>query len=74
MFTLKESNICNNKWLEFLMDYDMNVHYNPCKVNEVDDALSRSSMGSVTNVEEERKELEKDVHMLSLLGVRLMSI
>ena len=31
-------------------------------------------MGSVSHVEEERKELVKDVHRLSRLGVRLMSI
>ena len=31
-------------------------------------------MGSVTHIEEERKELVKDVHRLARLGVRLMSI
>ncbi|WMV49911.1 hypothetical protein MTR67_043296 [Solanum verrucosum] len=34
----------------------------------------RLSMGSVAHVEEERKELARDVHRLSRLGVRLMSI
>ena len=38
------------------------------------DALSRLSMGSVSHVEEERKKLVKDVHMLARLGVRLISI
>ncbi|WMV30763.1 hypothetical protein MTR67_024150 [Solanum verrucosum] len=31
-------------------------------------------MGSVSHVEEERRELAKDVHRLARLGVRLMSI
>ena len=31
-------------------------------------------MGGVAQIEEERKELVKDVHRLSRLGVRLMSI
>ncbi len=31
-------------------------------------------MGSVAHVEEERRELAKDVHRLARLGVRLMSI
>ena len=31
-------------------------------------------MGSVAHVEEERKDLVKDVHRLARLGVRLMSI
>ena len=52
----------------------MSVHYHPCKENVVEDALSRLSMGSVSHVEEERKELVKDVHRLARLGVRLMSI
>ncbi|WMV41286.1 hypothetical protein MTR67_034671 [Solanum verrucosum] len=52
----------------------MSVHYHPGKTNVVADALSRLSMGSVAHVEEERKELAKDVHRLARLGVRLMSI
>ena len=31
-------------------------------------------MGSVDNLEEEKKELVKDVHRLASLGVRLVSI
>ncbi|XP_069146930.1 uncharacterized protein [Solanum lycopersicum] len=52
----------------------MNVHYHPGKENAVAYALSRLYMGSVAHVEEERKELVKDVHKLDRLGVRLMSI
>ena len=74
MFTQKELNLRQRRWLEFLKDYDMSVHYHPRKANVVADALSRLAMGSVSNVEEKRKELVKDVHRLSRLGVRLMSI
>ncbi|KAH0706397.1 hypothetical protein KY285_010896 [Solanum tuberosum] len=73
-FTQKELNLRQRKWIEFLKDYDMNVHYHPGKANVVADALSRLSMGSVAHVEEEKKELAKDVHRLARLGVRLMSI
>ena len=52
----------------------MSVHYHPSKANVVADSLSRLSMGSVSHVEEERKELVKDVHMPARLGVRLMNI
>ncbi|MCQ8082127.1 hypothetical protein NP492_23680, partial [Salmonella enterica] len=52
----------------------MSVHYHPGKANVVADALSRLSMGSVAHVEEERRELAKDVHRLARLGVRLMII
>ena len=36
------------------------------------DALSRLSMGSNTRVEEEKRELAKDVHIHACIGVRLM--
>ncbi|WMV58373.1 hypothetical protein MTR67_051758 [Solanum verrucosum] len=52
----------------------MSVHYHPGKENVVAYALSRLSMGSVTHVEEERKELAKDGHILARLGVLLMRI
>ena len=52
----------------------MNVHYHPSKENIVADSLCRSSMGSVAHVEEECKEIVKDVDRLARLGVRLMSI
>ncbi|WMV54527.1 hypothetical protein MTR67_047912 [Solanum verrucosum] len=74
VFTQKELNLCQRRWLEFLKDYDMSVHYHPGKANVVADALSRLSMGSVAHVEEEIRELAKDVHRLARLGVRLMSI
>ncbi|XP_069155812.1 uncharacterized protein [Solanum lycopersicum] len=59
------------RWLELLKDYDMNVHYHPGKANVVADALSRMSMGSTAHVEDEKKELVKEVHRLARLGVRL---
>ena len=37
----------------------------------VADALSRMIMGSVSHVDESKKDLVKDVHRLSRLGVRL---
>ena len=52
----------------------LRVYYLPGKANVVADVLSRLSMGSVAHVEEERKELVKDVHRLARLGVPLISI
>ena len=51
----------------------MSMHYHPGKANVVADSLRRLSMGSVAHVEEEKKELVKDVHMLARFGARLMS-
>ncbi|WMV55423.1 hypothetical protein MTR67_048808, partial [Solanum verrucosum] len=47
VFTQKELNLCQRRWLEFLKDYDMSVHYYPGKANVVADALNRLSMCSV---------------------------
>ena len=43
-------------------------------MNVVADSLSRLSTGGVSNVEDERKKLLKDVHRISRLGLCLMSI
>ena len=50
----------------------MNVHYHTCKGNIVADALSRKSIGSTTHIEDEKKELAKDIHRQARLGVRLV--
>ena len=39
----------------------------------VANALGRLYMGSISHVEEEKRELAKDVHRLACLGVRLMN-
>ena len=57
---------------ELLKDYDMNVHYHPDKDNVVVDALSRFSRGGVSHIDDEKKELVKEVHQLAWLGVRML--
>ena len=49
----------------------MSVLYNPGKANVVADALNRMTIGSVAHVEEEKKELVKNVHRLDCVGFRL---
>ena len=58
--------------MELLKDYDIILHYHPGKENVVPDALSRLSMGSLSHVEEGKKEMVKDIHRLANLGVRLL--
>ncbi|XP_069151906.1 uncharacterized protein [Solanum lycopersicum] len=50
----------------------MNVHYHPGKANVVVDTLSRMSMKSTDHVEDEKKELVKNMHRLDRLGVWLV--
>ena len=51
-------------------DYDMSVHYHQSKSNVVADALRRLSMGSVSHIDDEKKEMVKEVHQLDSLGIR----
>ncbi|WMV09069.1 hypothetical protein MTR67_002454 [Solanum verrucosum] len=50
----------------------MSVLYHLGKANVVADTLSRFSMGSVAHVEDEKKELVCEVHILARLGVQLV--
>ena len=67
MFTQKELNI-QKRWLELLKDYDMSVLYHPDKDNVVVNGLSRMIMGSVSQLDEAKKDLVKDVYRLAKFG------
>ena len=49
----------------------MSVLYHPGKDNVVTDAFSRVSIGSVTHVVDDKKELVNEFHRLAHLGIRL---
>ena len=72
VFTQQDLNLRQRRWLELLKDYDMSILYHPGKANVVADALSHFSMSSVSHVEDEKKELVREVHHLARLGVRLV--
>ena len=55
-------------------DNDMSVLYHSDKANVVVDTLSNMSMDSVSHVDEAKKNLVKDVHTLTHLGVLLENI
>ena len=67
MFTQRELNLRHRRWLDLLKDYYMNVHYHQGKANVVADALIRMCMGSTTHIEDEKKELAKEVRRLARL-------
>ena len=58
-------------WLELLKYYNISVLYHPGKANVVADSLSHMTIGSVSHVKENKKDLLKNVHRLARLGVRL---
>ena len=49
----------------------MSFLYHPDKANVVADALSHMTIGSVSHIDEAKKDLVKEDHRLSRLGVRL---
>ena len=58
IFRQKELNLRQRRWLELLKDYDVDILYHPGKANVIADALSRRSMGSLSYLAVEKRELE----------------
>ena len=50
MFTQKDLNLRQRRWMELLEDYDFSLHYHPGKVNVVADALSRKTQGLMASL------------------------
>ena len=50
IFTQRDLNMRQRRWMEFLEDYDFTFHYHPGKANVVADALSRKSRGELASV------------------------
>ena len=40
IFTQRDLNMRQRRWMEFLEDYNFTLHYRPSKANVVDDELS----------------------------------
>lgn len=71
IFSQKELNMRQMRWLELLKDYDVNIQYHPGKANVVTDALSRKSMGSVATLYPTQRKLREEIEDFDLiLGVR----
>ena len=50
IFTQHDLNIWQRRWMEFLEDYDITLHYHPSKAHVVADALSRKSRGALASI------------------------
>jgi hypothetical protein len=66
IFTQTEFNLRQRRWLEFIKDYDLNIHYHPDKANVVADALSRNHYCNNLMVQEEQPALYEEMERLSL--------
>ena len=50
IFTQRNLNMRQCRWMEFLEDYDFTLHYHPGKANVVADALSWKSRGALASI------------------------
>ena len=66
IFTQKDLNLRQRRWLELIKDYDLNVQYHPGKANVVADALSRRSHANAINIDNMPPELCEQFRNLRL--------
>ena len=73
VFTQKDLNLRQRRWMELLKDYDITILYHPGRANVVADALSRKagSMGSLAHLQVSRHPLGREVHTLANEFMRL---
>nr|GFD42409.1 RNA-directed DNA polymerase [Tanacetum cinerariifolium] len=64
IFTQRDLNMRQRRWLELLKDYDTNIQYDPGKANVVADALSRKS-GMIAGLKVE-EEIIRDLERLDI--------
>ena len=75
IFTLKDLNSRQRRWLEFLVDYDVYITYHLGKVNVVADALSRRPVTCGARLTamalrfEEQREDVADQHLVAVLAM-----
>ena len=50
IFTQRDLNMRQHRWMECLEDYDFTLHYHPDKANVVADALYRKSWGVLASL------------------------
>ena len=76
IFTQKELNMRQRRWLELVKDYDCEILYHPGKANRVADALSRRSVGTLMSIEALPKALQKEIsnYQLEIITGRLDSL
>jgi hypothetical protein len=66
IFTQKDLNMRQRRWLELIKDYDLSLQYHPGKANVVADALSRKAYVNCLSTEVLPEDLCKDLRDLSL--------
>jgi hypothetical protein len=66
IFTQKDLNLRQHRWLELIKDYDLDIHYHPSKANLVADALGRKEHVHSAVVAQLPDEIVEDFRRLNL--------
>jgi hypothetical protein len=66
IFTQKDLNLRQRRWLELIKDYDLEIHYHPSKANLVVDALSQKEHVHATIVAQLPDVIVEDFRRLNL--------
>ena len=68
IFSQKELNMRQRKWMEYLKEFDCTISYNPGKANMVADALSQKSSEIVASMMIKEWKMIKDFNHLTVSG------
>ena len=66
IFTQRDLNMRQRRWMEFLEDYDFTLHYHLGKANVVTDALNRKSQGVLASIASREWRMLKTVGLFRL--------
>lgn len=66
IFTQKELNMRQRRWIELFKDYDVNINYHPGKANAVADALSRKADCNVASLITSQRKILEDLDKMGI--------
>ena len=66
IFTQRDLNMRQRRWMEYLEDYDSTLQYHPGKENVVADALNRKSRGVLASVASQEWQMLKVIGQFGL--------
>ncbi|GFY95611.1 hypothetical protein Acr_10g0009960 [Actinidia rufa] len=67
LFTQKDLNLRQRRWMEYMEDYDFDLQYHPGKANVVADALSRKSLSVLASISIHEWKMLQDIGEYDLL-------